>query len=233
MAYTTFSTDNTDYVLQLGIHHIEGNKQVDIFNGIDALVIETGIFKLNHDKINYFTQDPQYKLPLNLCSINDTPVFSTDVRPSSVGFSRDYFSYITTSIPSLISLILARSQALSEREVNNFILRLCSNYFYLIQEPINEGRNALNARKIEEFVSPLMTERLGRKPYIGMIYGAAHMGLKSDLQSKRRRDFTIWNWRDFNFGKFAGFVKEDLNTVQEAFHDGRTWTFTDHKIDLF
>ena len=33
MAYTTFSTANADYVLQLG-HHLTENKQIDIFEGI-------------------------------------------------------------------------------------------------------------------------------------------------------------------------------------------------------
>ena len=42
------------------------------------------------------------------------------------------------------------------------------------------------------------------------------MGMKPDLQSKKRRGFTLWNWRNCNFGKWAGFVEEDLNVVREA-----------------
>jgi len=229
MAYTTFSTDNADYVLQLGNHILE-NRQVDIFEGIDALVIETGVSQFNEYMDSSWDEEPQYAYPLKFCAKNQILVFGTDVRGTELGDLRNYLSLFLTGVPRFIAGIY---YGFSEKMINEVILHYCTTQEFLSQEPRIEGRNAVNARKIEEFVAPLMAERLGRKPYLGLIFGAGHMGLKPDLQSKRRRDFTIWNWRNFNFGKWAGFVEEDLNAVHEANFDREEWKIQRYTPPLF
>ena len=57
MAYTIFSTENADYVLQLG-NHVTKNKQVDIFEGIDGLILED----CSHFDLAIRTAHPQYDL---------------------------------------------------------------------------------------------------------------------------------------------------------------------------
>ena len=88
MVYTTFSTDNADYVLQLG-NHVTENKQVDIFEGIDALILETGEGSLE----DYLENDPRYELSLQYCADNNTPVFGTDVAPTLSGSLRGRISF--------------------------------------------------------------------------------------------------------------------------------------------
>lgn len=236
MAYTTFSTDNANYVLQLG-NHITRNTQVDIFEGIDALVVETGMGKLQDFVDTTRPYHPQHKLPIQYCVDNQIPIFGTDTRPTMLGLSRHLLSIIGISYINWPMSLLMISQALyysfREKKFNESILRLNSYWNYLLQEPEVEGRNAIIARKTEEFVAPLLEERLERKPFIGMIYGGFHMGLKPDLQSKRRRDFTIWNWRNLNFGKWAGFVQEDLNLVDEANYNGEEWAIQTYDTNLF
>ena len=228
MAYTTFSTDNADYVLQLGNHSTE-NKQVDIFEGIDALVLETGK-NILQDFVTKKYIHPQYKLPFQYCTDSCIPVFGTDVRGTTVGYLRQGLSGIIAGLPTFGPELY---YSLSEKRVPNLILDCCADWNFLSQRPRIECRNAINARKVEEYVAPLLAGRLGRKPYLGLIFGAGHMGLKPDLQSKRRRDFTIWNWRNFNFGKWAGFVEEDLNVVQEANYNGKGWEIQTHIPNLF
>src|SRR3989344_1262646 len=177
MAYTTFSTDNADYVLQLGNHKFR-NKQVDIFEGIDALVIETGKSRFK-EIVEHGHQ--QYDLPLKHCLENSIPIFGTDVRGTSSGYQRNLFSNTITGFPTWIPLAY---YGLSEKRINSLMLSIFANYSFLIQDNRNEGRNAIIARKIEEFVVPLMAGR-ERKPSIGLIFGAAHMGIKTKLQSKR------------------------------------------------
>ena len=224
MAYTTFSTGNADYVLQLGNHRTL-NKQVDIFEGIDALVVETGEDRLE----NYLENDPQYGLQLQYCAGNNIPVFGTDAAHTPSGSLRGIISFI----PTVLLGPLYSYYGATPKKINNLVLNICANYQFILQDLIIEERNAVNAQKIEEFVAPLITERVGRKPLLGIIFGTIHMGLKPDLQSKRRRDFTLWNWRNCNFGKWAGCVEEDLNLVQEANYDGKEWKIQRYTPPLF
>ncbi len=254
MAYTTFSTDNADYVLQLG-NHVAQNRQVDIFEGIDALVVETGGKKLQdyvvkddtcasinallreivRDKppYNVTIGHPQLYLPFRYCAENQIPVFGTDTDITLLGSARSLFSDVGTYPIGAPMDSHAWHYSLERKKINNFFLRIYADWRFLLQDPLVEGRNAVNARKIEEFVAPLIAERPKRKPHLGLIFGAAHMGLKPDLQSKRRRDFTIRNWRDFNFGNYTGFIKEDLNLVQEANHNGNEWAIQTYTPNLF
>jgi len=237
MAYTRFSTGNADYVLQLG-NHVAVNKQVDIFDGIDALVVETGTGRLQDFTDTTRPYHPQYKLPFQYCSDNQIPIFGTDTRPTMGGLSRVLLSIMGISYISWHASLLMTStvlyEGLKEKKANEPILKLNSALMYLLQDPVCEGRNAVNARKIEDFVAPFMAHRVRTKPRIGLIFGAFHMGLKPDLQSKRRRDITIWNWQHFNFSEWAGFVKEDLNKVHEANYDGERWQVREYEvIDLF
>ena len=224
MVYTTFSTDNADYVLQLG-NHVTENKQVDIFEGIDALILETGEGSLE----DYLENDPRYELSLQYCADNNTPVFGTDVAPTLSGSLRGRISFT----PAVLLGPFASHYGDNPEKINNLILNICANYQFILQDLLIEGRNALNAEKIDGFVAPLLAERLGRKPSLGLIFGYLHCGLKPDLQSKRRRDFTIWNWRNFNFGKWSGFYEEELNLIHEANYNGKEWGIQTYTPPLF
>ncbi len=59
------------------------------------------------------------------------------------------------------------------------------------------------------------------------------MGLEWDLKSKKRRDFTIRNYKDFNFSRYFGLDLEVLNKVYESMHDGKEWDTIEHETELF
>lgn len=233
MAYTTFSTDNADYVLQLG-NHLTVNKQVDIFEGIDALVIETGGDKFFHE---YFRKRfPQLDLLLEHCAKSKISVFGTDLIPQ-LGISYPINSNHPSSIDRVINLLmylpLFYYGYYSQKEVSESFLDFYGEIEFKKQQPIITGRDAVNARKTEDFVAPTMKQRLNRKPFLGLVYGAAHLGLKLDLQSKNRRDFTIQNWITANYEEIPFITKMGLNKVQEANYNGQKWNFTNHEINLF
>ncbi len=55
---------------------------------------------------------------------------------------------------------------------------------YLPPTPMVELRNAISARKTEEFIAPQLEKKLGKKPLIAIIYACGHSGLKTDLKHK-------------------------------------------------
>lgn len=227
MTYTTISTPNANYVLQLGHHfNFAKNKQVDVFTGIDALVVETGLGRLEHFLSR--ENNPQYSLAFNYCVDNTIPIFSADVK-TTIPFGELRFWISLESFP----VLFLSPYGFSTKRVNDLVLSCFGNILFLGQGLISEARNAVSARKIEEYIAPIMAERLGRKPYLGLIWGVGHMGLKPDLQSKKRRDFTLWNWEKFNFKPWAGLVREDLNVIDEGNYNGSEWELTKHAVELF
>ena len=83
MAYTEFSTENANYVLQLNTHSAI-NKH-NVFDGIDALVVETGACKINIRTLIYQEGHPQMSMPIKYCKENEIPVFMTDNRGTEMG----------------------------------------------------------------------------------------------------------------------------------------------------
>ncbi|MBI2671819.1 hypothetical protein HYX16_02700 [Candidatus Woesearchaeota archaeon] len=227
MAYLEFSTEKADYIFDLVSRRPRPNRRMEKFEGIDALVVERGVFPL--DLIN--------ELPLagienvtDYCAENKMAVYSADPAFSLAGAAR--------SLPNLplefIVGIFPIYYAFKKDEIPILAQKIVSGWTFLIQDPIIAGRNAISARKIEEFIVPkLKKEKDKEKPKIGIVYMTFHMGLKDDLQSQKRRDFTIKNFRDWNFQKYAGFKPFHLDAVTEANFNGKKWEIGYHKTGLF
>lgn len=244
MAYTEFSTKKADYVLQLGCHITE-NKQIDIFKGIDALVIETGNVGLEKllwgaiarrglpkedITIRQLLATRQFDTAIGYCGDNNIPIFGTDV-PCDKN-KRDLFMKVPVVRDAL--LIVLFRYAFSDKKLNKLFSMLYSNYCFAVQDPLIEARNAANARKIEEFVVDKLKEITGKKkPKIGLIFGVSHMGLEQDLRSKLRRNITLWNYKYLNFKKYAGLNRKELNKVYEGRPYWSLWQVEEHLVDLF
>jgi len=71
---------------------------------------------------------------------------------------------------------------------------------------VAEGRNAINAEKIERFIAPKLRARLGRKPVIYACFGPGHAGLKEMLQNPKKREQVL---KAFNPPE-AFFYQENL-----------------------
>lgn len=104
---------------------------------------------------------------------------------------------------------------------------------YLLPAPLIEFRNAVTARKAEEFVAPLMGRRLGKKPSIALVYGPNHTGIEFDLKNKIMRDAVIGTQKDLGYW---GISEKQLNSVYEyhlAPKEGSPFRSRRHTLSLF
>ncbi|MFH1072138.1 MAG: hypothetical protein V1743_01785, partial [Nanoarchaeota archaeon] len=81
---------------------------------------------------------------------------------------------------------------------------------HIVPTPQFELRNAISARKIEEFIAPELQESLGRTPSIVLFYGAGHSGLKEDLQSQGLRDSVL---HSYGFLSYPGIDTTYLDII--------------------
>lgn len=230
MVYTEFSTERADYVLQLGNHVSNNGHDISMFEGIDALVLESGR-KIPRYKyfLDSIVQNQQYSSTIAHYKDN-CPIFFTDCPPTDIGNLRCYLSGIL-ELP-IISIIF--HYAFSTKKLNKVMGRLLADYIFVLQDPTGVCRDAINARKIEEFIAPRIVKPNSKKlPKIGIIFGAGHVGLEYSLRSKKRRDFTLWNWRNLNFRKYCGLDIEELNKVYEARNNEDQWEIEEYDTELF
>ncbi len=236
MAYTTFSTAKADYVLQLGYHYERCSVSLSSLRGIDALFLESavgpeGIFGRGAYPF------PQKEKALMYCEYNQIPVFLGDVFQS---FSERRSAILRDNLILILAHLGLTMTGVdeygdSDDEISPSLKSKAYVAFeFLLQGLCTQARNAVFARKIEEFIVPYLQEsRKKERPKIGLVFGVGHAGLKEDLQSRRRRDLTLWNWRNLNFRSWYGFNREELDKVYEACHDGLEWQVTEHKTGLF
>jgi len=232
MVFIEFSTENADYVLQGG-YHKEFNRH-NVFQDIDALVIETGNSTL--ENLIVFGH-PQMWIAVDYCGRKEIPIYGADVKLTKSGNTRDEISTTVrwlTVLPLIYEFSKGKKLALSYNKIKDKDIKFYSIYHNLIQDPACAGRNAINAKKIEEFIVPKVKKDTGKKkPKIGLIYGASHLGLKHDLESKLRREITLFNWKYLNFGKFSGFDLKNLDKVNEARFSSYGWDFKEFDTGLF
>lgn len=228
MAYTEFSTENADYILHLGNHSSLPLGRGTNFKGIDGLVIETwgGEGYWDFEKVSQRID----KSLLDWLEKEKIQVYHVDPMITPLGFLR-HLSSAWFHLPVVFIPILYTSR---NKKIDGLLEKIYSDWSFVLQTPPIAGRNAISAKKIEEYVVPrLKNLKKVRRPKIGLIYGILHMGLKYDIKSQRRRNLTIKNYRNFNFGKFSGLISEGLvfsalknvgiNDVYEASYDKTRW----------
>ncbi|MBI2673332.1 hypothetical protein HYX19_03670 [Candidatus Woesearchaeota archaeon] len=224
MVYTEFSTERANYVLQLGDHLYDNRHDINMFEGIDALVLESGQCIPKYE-LGFIVNDKQCRSTTSHYKDN-CPIFFTDCPTTVTGKLR--------SIALLPMIPILYYYSFSTKKLDKIIGRLLTDSFFVLQDPIVECRNAINARKIEEFVVPRITKPNSNKPpKIGLIFGTGHIGLEYSLKSKKRRDFTLWNWRNLNFRRYCGLNIAELNKVYEARANRNQWEIKEYNTGLF
>ncbi|MBR9683030.1 hypothetical protein GOV03_00645 [Candidatus Woesearchaeota archaeon] len=83
---------------------------------------------------------------------------------------------------------------------------------YFLPTSLHELRNAITARKIEEFIVPKLQKELGKKPLIAIVYGGFHAGIETDLKYVQLRDVVLSIYKKIDY---AGIKKHNLNAVFE------------------
>ncbi|MBR9703679.1 hypothetical protein GOV10_06575, partial [Candidatus Woesearchaeota archaeon] len=103
----------------------------------------------------------------------------------------------------------------------------------IIQGPLIAGREAIMARKLEEYVAPKLAEELGRKPTIGLLLGSGHTGIEWHLKHPIIRNITIKNYELLNTKPYKQFNPEQIDSVLEISMKNNDLDFTIHKTGLF
>ena len=131
----------------------------------------------------------------------------------------------------LFSDWVCRNYVLSTGNTPKFVANLTSWRMRLFPTPQFELRNAITAKKVEEFVAPELEKSLGRKPNILLVYGAGHSGLKDNLQHPGIRNSVLGLYRAINY---AGVDAEYLDKVTNLKIDEKgSYILSERKIGLF
>ncbi|MFA5887405.1 MAG: hypothetical protein WC852_01705 [Candidatus Nanoarchaeia archaeon] len=88
---------------------------------------------------------------------------------------------------------------LSEGETSNVIESAAASVHRIPPSPLLEARNCAAARKIEEFVAPLLKGYKEKKPKIAIVFGGGHSGMKECLQGKEWRDSVLYAYKQVNY----------------------------------
>lgn len=89
--------------------------------------------------------------------------------------------------------------ALSKGETPNVLESAAASVHRIPPNPLVEGRNCVAARKIEEFVAPLVRENNEKRPRIAIVFGGGHSGMKECLQGKAWRDSVLKAYKEANY----------------------------------
>jgi len=234
MAYIPFQTENADYVF-FGSNHIYGRIKPDIFDGIDAMVVEGRDFPktISEETLRerflltsaFGNRDLRRKL-----REERVPVYSVDVDAKrrvnhAIGMIMLPFSILDLSV----SIPYTLSNSRLPRMVHNF-----SGILERIEaSPNGLGRSFLAAKKIDEYVAPNVAEEIvNGRPKIGIIYGTAHQMIVDFLTSVELREKFL---KKYQISDFEGFDKDNLDKVMKIQYDEDRglWVSEEHRARLF
>ncbi len=127
--------------------------------------------------------------------------------------------------------LVCRNYAIQTGDNPELLARINSSRMHLIPTPQFELRNAITARKVEEFIAPELRQKLGRKPNVLLVYGAGHSGLKEDIEHQRLRNFYIGLYSRLGF---PGIDSTYLDTVTNvSIGQNGDFSLEHRKSDLF
>jgi len=228
MTIEIFETEKANYIANFGNHFTRTDPSLS--ESIDALVVETGVNKGDRalEILLMKKTNVHFDELIEKCISKRIPIYAVDIPPdcSRINKLKNELEILLTIPTGFIPVIYGFSNI----KMNDFLAKLHSNYLYFMQFPRLEGRNAINAKKIEEFVVDRVNERLAYKPTIGLVYGANHIGLKYDLLCKERRDKTIETQRK---KEFRGLDQTELNKVYALNLENNTWYLKTFTTKLF
>jgi len=240
MAYIDFESDGIEYRLILVEH---GTKIKEPMDGLDALVVETGSIDQEEyayyltkeiELANYLKEIRERGIPIysvdnkGKCR-RDLLSMATDVThfliPPIIAYGVSKLAGADDNTSSCVALyttfaelaIISLPSFLGNR-ISKFFAKMNSFLSLIRQSPIEELRNALTARKIKKGVVPHLLEKYperfsDKSPKIGIIYGAAHSGIKECLENDLRAGLSLRLHKYYGL-KFI-LDKNTLNDVYE------------------
>ncbi len=241
MGFYRLSTANADYTVHLS-SHLE-KMTVKGLDNADCAIFETGIIHPDLISPDKLLADRQYREVAQKIIGERKPVFLTDLPPRKDFPNFLYYvtasalvvtvplslSFLLDGVPGAVATGVAYYHAAAnvsgfafERNRDHSKNKILTGLSYLMEtsEFYLPGilRDAVTARKAEEFVAPEMAERLGRKPNIALFFGSNHHGIRISLKHKKVRDAIIALHAKSGY---VGVDRDYLDPVHEFdFQDG-------------
>lgn len=136
------------------------------------------------------------------------------------------------------SFLSAVALAYTKGESNGVLPAISASGTNVLPTSVCLLRNAITAKKTEEYLAPLLQQRLDKKPKIALVFGAWHAGIEGCIKHKWWRKIVL----DFFNG--SGVKTEQLNSIYEAIPEeewretstmllGSPWNVTEYNCRLF
>ena len=227
--------------------------------GIDCLpkIYET-IMKQSHkhDKLIYLVDADVSPFGLAAgIALMSIPLFAAgyalssakeDIRESSDNAKTDRRQFVKGIGKGLLGMCLLNGYSgfflgsFIKGESPNVVETAAASVYRLPPNPLIEGRNCVAARKIEEFVVPILKEHKEKRPKIAVVFGGGHSGMKECLQGKAWRDSVLAAYKQANY---LGLDIYTLDNVWEMWPSdlsygdyqifGQNWFAARYKSGLF
>lgn len=215
MSYIDFESEGIEYRLILSRHKSKRDEPID---GIDALVVETGLIPPENaesilyckELFNYLSEIQERKIPLY--SVDNKGRNSWLVYGAIFGhrFAYPVMVYLVSKLigaDNTTANLMALGTTCGETAfavlpsflgngISKFFAKINSVLSFIRQSPIEELINALTAKKIKKGVVPHLIEKYPdrfqeRNPRIGIIYGSAHSSIKECLENDLRTNISL------------------------------------------
>src|SRR3989338_2189186 len=244
MAYSKFTTPHARYHAHFVTHQknfLDLSQTFDIHYGpVDAVILEirgssillSGNLEESIKKVLSGNLQPEDQIVIVYARKHKIPLYIVEPEINKGDYARMWGNLI----PEFFGLpLLYPYTSLHENKKIPFWVRTAfGNFLFANQNSMGPGRNAVWARKLEEYIAPYLREKLGRKPRIGLNIGIGHMGIEKDLKYASRRNFTLRNWERFNFTRYQGMNRgENIGRIYEALPTENNWSIKKIETNLF
>jgi len=205
LRYRDFCTKNACYTLHYG-NHLETTNPPDL-EKYDAIVIETSKeydFPSREDVFDYYLSLREYRQYRKIFEENEKlkqpkPIYFVDIPTRSYlkGLFGEYLSMMLTFfwlyLLNETAGLLYGMAYLSSFFVSKYTGKIQGTLLSLINPHLpSTFRNAVIAKKIDEFIAQELRARYGKaKPNIFIEYGAGHSGIETMLKHKKLREYII------------------------------------------
>lgn len=220
MAYKNFSTKQADYSLVYAMHTITTKE--DIFNdekiqSLDAIVLENSGMDpmiLELPAMMDINAEIQYEFIGNQAHKHGKPIYFVDVAAYiELLYVEALFWYKNPIINNLIADCSSGEAKFREGIMDSELARtVIAAVERFPPMPVVEMRNAITAKKLEDYLVPELSNILGKKPNLAVVYGAAHTGIEGCLKSKLYRDILL---KAYSLTGYAGLCTDTFNDIWE------------------
>lgn len=131
-----------------------------------------------------------------------------------LAYSPDFVAYLLT---------------MSNKETGSLLPNIAELRYNIEHTSLVTFRDAVNAKKTEEYIAPKLCSELGKKPKIALVYGLAHAGLETCLKDSKYREDIL---EEFKKKDCKLVLPAQLDSIVEMNY-GTEWEFEFHEAGLF